>query len=177
METKKIVFACFVGGVVTFLLMSWLAPALKWLGLIVGFGVGYFTYELRAVFSAIAGAFADLVNAFKTKSAADQVMIIISVIASTPFLYVGYYGFLGSLKRGNGIIPLVVVAVLCLVCVALLSCFVGIIGTHIFQITAVVGAKSVKKQAPVYSKNDFYSLGERVSSAERKVYRHGGISS
>lgn len=53
METRKIAFACFVGGVLCCGVALLFAPFYWWLGLIAGFAGGYISYEFREVLRAI----------------------------------------------------------------------------------------------------------------------------
>lgn len=49
METRKIAFACFVGGALCCAIALLFAPVYWWFGLIAGFAGGYISYEFREV--------------------------------------------------------------------------------------------------------------------------------
>jgi len=51
-ETRKIAFACFIGGAICSAVALLLAPTLWWLGMLAGFAGGYLSYEFREVIKA-----------------------------------------------------------------------------------------------------------------------------
>lgn len=53
METKKIGFACFIGGTLCGALALWFSPTYWWLGLIAGGAGGYISYEFRESYQAV----------------------------------------------------------------------------------------------------------------------------
>lgn len=57
METKKIAFACFVGGVLCCMVALSVAPVFWWLGILAGLAGGYIGYEAREFLKAIPVAF------------------------------------------------------------------------------------------------------------------------
>lgn len=53
MESRKIMLACFIGGCICTLIALLVAPAFWWLGILAGFIIGYFAYDLKEIYYAI----------------------------------------------------------------------------------------------------------------------------